>query len=210
MISALLLWTGLAVALVYLPLTSGPPGWLRSAVKTAPLVAFALAAFFGGGSPWLVAGMFMSALGDFALSRERAAAFLYGLASFALAHILYILFFLGMSGVPLWGAFIAQPPLALALVVFGLSAEMWLVPHAGRLRWPVRIYVAAITLMGLAVLTLPIGAVTLGALLFIASDTMLAVQLFRLRDDDPLAGPLSWGVWVAYVTAQALILSAAG
>ncbi len=206
----ILFWSGLAVALFYLPMTAGAPSWPRSVVKTLPLLAFSLAAFLAGGAPWLVAGLFLSSLGDFALSRRGEAAFLYGLSAFALAHVLYILLFLGASGAPLWGAFSAQPALALGVVLFGVSAEFWLIAHVGGLRWPVRAYVLAITLMGLAALTLPLGAATLGAALFIASDTMLAVQLFRLGADNPLAGPLGWGVWSFYVVGQALILSGAG
>ncbi|GKY87251.1 lysoplasmalogenase [Sinisalibacter aestuarii] len=205
--SIILLWFGLAVALVYLPMTAGAPSWPRSAVKTVPLLVFTFTAWAAGGAPWLVAGLFFSALGDFALSRKGEAAFLYGLASFALAHIAYILLFLVLSAAPLWAAFSLQPVLAVALLVHGVLAEIWLVPHVDRLRWPVRLYVVAITLMGLAVLTLPLGAVTLGALFFIASDTMLAVQLFRLGGDNPLTGPLGWGVWVFYVIGQALILA---
>lgn len=209
-IAALLFWFGLTVALAYLPMTAADPSWPRTAVKTAPLLAFTLAALAGGGAPWLVGGLFLSALGDLALSRRGEAAFLYGLSAFALAHLLYILLFLEDSGAPLWGAFAAQPPLALALVVFGLSAELWLIGHVGALRWPVRLYLLAITLMGLAVLTLPLGLVTLGAGLFIASDTMLAVQIFRLGADHPGTRPLGWGVWSAYMAGQALILLGAG
>lgn len=202
-------FTGLAVALAYLPLTHRAPAWPRSVVKTVPLLLFSLAAFAGGASAWLVAGLFFSALGDFALSRRGEASFLYGLSAFALAHLLYILLFLVLSGAPLWAAFAAQPPLALGLVVFGLSAELWLVPHTGALRWPVRLYVLVITLMGLAALTLPLGLAALGATLFIASDTMLAVQLFRLGEGHARARLLGWGVWVFYVAGQALILAGA-
>ncbi|OIP82628.1 MAG: hypothetical protein AUK37_08800 [Rhodobacterales bacterium CG2_30_65_12] len=206
----LLFWFGLAVALAYLPMTQRAVSWPRTAAKTAPLLAFSLAALIGGGAPWLAAGLFFSAVGDLALSRRAQAAFLYGLSAFALAHLLYIRLFLADSGTPLWGAFAAQPPLALALVVVGLSAELWLVPHVGGLRWPVRLYVLTITLMGLAALTLPLGLITLGAGLFIASDTMLAVQIFRLGEDHPRARPLGRGVWGAYVAGQALILLGAG
>ncbi len=99
--------------------------------------------------------------------------------------------------------------LALFLAGVGLSAEIWLIPYVGGLRWPVRLYVVAIILMGLAALTLPLGVVTLGATLFIASDVLLALQLFRLGADNPLSGPAGWLVWWFYITGQALILAAA-
>ena len=204
-----LLWTGLALALIYLTMKDAPPSWPRSVVKTVPLTAFTLAAYFAGEQPWLVAGLALSAFGGFALSRRGEAAFLAGLSAFALAHLAYIVLFLTLSAAPLWGAFSAEPVIGSALVAFGLSVEVWLVPFVGRLRWPVRAYVLVLTLMGLAAFTLPPGVITLGALLFIASDTMLALQLFRLEENNPLSGPLGAGVWSFYVVGQALILAGA-
>lgn len=208
--AAPLFWSGLALAVIYLPMTAAAPSWPRSVVKTIPLTVFALAAYIAGAPPWLVAALAFSAAGDFALSRRGDAAFLYGLAAFALAHVVYILLFLSLSGASLWEAFASVPLGALALVAFGLSAELWLVPFVGRLRWAVRLYVLAITLMGLAAFTLPLGAIPLGAVLFIASDTLLAVQLFRLEAGTGYAKPLGWGVWGLYVAGQALILVGAG
>lgn len=204
------LLAGLVAAVPYLPLSAGAPSWPRSAIKSLPLLAFALAAALSGASPWLVAGLAFSALGDLALSREGRAAFLYGLSAFALAHVLYIVLFLALSGQPLWSAFSANPVPALSLVAFGAFAELWLIPHVGALRWPVRGYVLAITLMGLAALTPPTGWITLGAVLFIASDTLLALRLFRLGETHPRAAPLGWGVWTTYVAGQAMILVGAG
>ena len=96
-------------------------------------------------------------------------------------------------------------PLGLALV---LSTEFWLAPRTGGLRWPVRIYVLLIALMGISALLLPVhpgqGWLRLGAVLFILSDLMLALQLFVVRD----AGwqrRLALALWPAYWLGQALI-----
>jgi len=205
-----LFWFGLAVAVAYLPMTESPVSWRRSAVKTVPLLVFALAATLAG-SPWLlVLGLLLSAIGDFALSRRGEAAFLAGLGGFAAAHIAYVALFLALSGRPLWAAFANHPGLALLLLAVTGSTELWLAPWTGKLRGPVRVYALIITLMGLAALTLPLGAVALGAGLFIASDVMLAFQLFRMKDDDPLLGRLGWGVWSFYIAGQALIFAGAG
>jgi uncharacterized membrane protein YhhN len=72
----------------------------------------------------------------------------------------------------------------------------------------VRGYVVLIGLMGLAALALPAqpGQVWLraGAALFIASDLMLAIQLFVTRD--PLRQRrLGLALWPAYWAGQALI-----
>lgn len=209
MTATFLLWAGIAAALVYLPMSDMASGWPRSLVKTMPLVAFSFAAWHAGASALLVAALSLSAFGDFALSRRGESAFLSGLAAFALAHLAYVLLFLGHSGQPLWAAFTLAPLLAAFLVAVTLSSELWLAPRAAGLAWPVRAYVVVITGMGLAALTLPIGEITLGAGLFIASDVLLALQLFRMGEDNPLVSPTGWAVWGLYVTGQALILSGA-
>ena len=207
MASISVFWLGLAVALIYLPMSDDPPSWSRTGVKSLPLLAFSVAAYLAGGPVLLVGALALSAIGDFGLSRHGRAAFLYGLAAFALAHLLYILLFGETSGRPLLEAFSAAPLLAVFLVGVGLSAEIWLVPHVGGLRWPVRVYVVLITGMGLAALTVPVAALALGVGLFIASDILLALRMFRMSETDPLHGPLGWAVWIFYVAGQALIVT---
>ena len=76
------------------------------------------------------------------------------------------------------------------------------------LRGPVRIYVILITLMGLAALALPVGygMVALGAGLFILSDMILSIRLFRLPEGDPRVRPAAVALWVSYIAGQMLIL----
>lgn len=209
MLGVYLAWAGILLALIYLPMSEDGPGWPRSVIKTLPLLLFAYAGWVVGAGPFLVAGLFLSALGDMALSRDGEAPFLFGLASFALAHLLYVIHFLGLSQVPIWEAFVLNAPLAVFLVAYAVLAEVWLVPFAGALRWPVRVYVVLITLMGLAALTLPIGKGFIGAGFFILSDTLLAFRMFRMDDENPLSGRLVWAIWISYVAGQALILSTA-
>ena len=199
---------GAISALAYFRLSNAAPGWRRSAVKTLPLACFALAAILSGAPAWLSAALLLSALGDFALSRPSQQAFLYGLASFALAHVLYALLFLSLSGQPLWSAFAVAPGPALAFVVLALSTEMWLAPHTGSLRWPVRVYIVLIGAMMLAALTLPAPyrLVTLGAAAFVLSDLVLAVQRFRLGPDSSLHRPAGWLLWALYISGQGAIL----
>ncbi len=207
MTSILLFWAALAVALAYLPMADEPPSWPRTGVKTLPLLGFALAAQLAGAPAFLVAALVFSALGDFALSRHGRAAFLYGLAAFALAHLLYAWVFSAQAQAPLWEAFTLSPLLAVFLLGVGLSAEIWLIPHVGALRWPVRGYIVVITAMGLAALTVPAATLALGAGLFIASDILLALRLFRMSETDPLHGTLGGLVWIFYITGQALIVT---
>ncbi len=204
---ALALLGGLS-ALAYFRLSDARPNWRRSVIKTLPLACLALAAIIAGAPAWLSGALLLSALGDFALSRPGQQAFLYGLASFALAHVLFALLFLSLSGQPLWAAFVTAPGPALAFVVLALSCELWLAPHTGVLRWPVRAYIVLIGAMMLAALTLPASyrLATLGAVAFVLSDLVLAVQRFRLAPDSSLRRPVGWLLWALYICGQGAIL----
>lgn len=199
---------GLMGAAIYGAMIPAGISGVRSLFKTAPLVLFSLAAWQASAPAFLTAALVFSALGDLALSRAGRASFLFGLSSFALAHILYCLAFLGQSGLPLWDAFTAHPLGAVALLALALSTEMWLAPHTSTLRWPVRAYVAIISLMMLSVLTLPatFAIATLGAALFVLSDMILSLRLFRMVDSSVRAVWASRAVWFFYIFGQSLIL----
>lgn len=202
-----MVWVGLTFALAYLPMTDSAPSRLRSVVKTVPLAAFALAAWLVG-APWLlVAALALSALGDLALSEQSERAFLAGLSAFALAHLAYIALFLSLDPLPFWHVLRDEPVLAAALAALWVSTGYWLTPHTGRLTWPVRAYVVLIVFMGLAALGLGRGPVAGGAGLFILSDLVLALMLFRLKEDDPLTAPSGWLVWCFYIAGQLFILT---
>lgn len=187
-------------------------GWTGAAVKTAStgLLAVLLAALPGGGWFWLIPlGLALGALGDLFLALKGERMFLAGVGAFGLGHLAYA------------GGFAAQsaalgfdgPSLGEGLVLAGLlgmlaSTEFWLAPRTGELRWPVRGYVVLIGLMGIAALMLPVapgqGFLRLGAALFVASDLMLAIQLF-VASDPGQRRKLALMLWPAYWGAQALI-----
>lgn len=205
--TGLLLGAGVLSALIYLPMTSGAVSNLKSAIKTLPLLLFAVMAWRLGGPPFLVVGLLLSAVGDFALSRGSRTTFLYGLSAFALAHVLYTLAFANAGQSTPLDAFHMMPVAAIAMVMFGLSTEIWLAPHTDDMRWPVRVYVALIAIMMLAALTLPpiLIYVTIGAALFVLSDLVLALQLFRLDEAHKWHRPAGWIVWICYIAGQVLI-----
>ena len=178
------------------------PSAVRSLLKTASVALLAVAAAVNGGPVLLVLALAFSALGDLALSRDGERAFLTGLGSFALAHLLFILLLAGFAA--------GWPPLlpVLALVGFAASTELWLAPHTGAMRWPVRVYVLLIAGMGIAALALPAtyALVLVGAGLFMASDSFLALQLFRMNPDSRWQDAVSRGLWALYYVAQVLIL----
>ncbi len=188
----------------------GPLGAAVKTASTALLVPVLVILWPAGAWFWLVPlGLALGAIGDLCLALRGERWFLAGVAAFGLGHLAYAGGFLlqtaalGPDGLTVGEAV----GLALLLVLL-LSTEIWLAPRTGGLRAPVRVYVALIGLMGLAALLLPQApgreALRLGAALFVASDLMLAVQLFLARDA-MTRRRLALALWPAYWLAQALI-----
>lgn len=197
---------GLVAALVYLGWVDRPPSALRSGLKTAPLVVFSFIAWRIGAPGLLPVALVFSAMGDLALSRPGERAFLAGLVAFAFAHVAYVVLFSVLAGAWPWHAFARAPVVVASLVALAGSTEWWLAPHAGRLKWPVRGYVAVIAVMGIAALGLGDPVILLGAAFFIASDVLLALVVFRMRPGTAMAGNASRLLWLLYITGQFLIL----
>ena len=201
--------SGAAIALYYQLWVNAPESAVRSGLKTAPVALFSLAAALAG-APWLlVLGLALGALGDLALSRRGEAAFMAGLGSFALAHLAYAALFVGIEGRLALFDLSAGRWLALAvLAILAQSTVIWLLPHTGGLKRAVAAYVAIIAAMGLAALHLPAqhGLAILGAGLFVASDLVLSVELFRMEEGGHAARMASHAVWPLYWAGQGLIL----
>lgn len=203
-LQSLLFATASLLAVWYLiRFPSAPPSGRKSAVKTGAVAALVplLALSAAGSAPWLVvAGLALGALGDYFLSRPGEGAFLAGMGAFAGGHLAYAAAFWALGqGVILW------PLGAVALSALALGALFLIAPRAGALAWPVRLYILVILAMVLAALTVAAPlALPLGAVLFMASDFVLALVLFVLPEGGAkrLAATL---VWALYWPAQALI-----
>ncbi|MBP7064941.1 lysoplasmalogenase [Ferrovibrio sp.] len=154
----------------------------------------------------LVAALLFSAAGDVFLALDRVRLFVPGLASFLLAHLAYLALFYRNRARPfrlrLW-----QTCAIAALLGYAALMLAWLTPALGPLLLPVCFYIAAIMAMGVAALALPqirLGGyfwVGLGAISFIFSDSLIAIDKFLL--------PLAWAgpaIWLSYVAAQVAIL----
>lgn len=204
MTTGILFAVGVMIAVFYLPYTSAAIRWRRSIRKTLPVALFALAAFMGGGPMGLIMALGLSAVGDFALSREGDRAFLIGMLAFALAHLAYI------YQMVLVGANVADLPLQIIAAFFTLavSTEFWLIPYTRALKWPVRGYVVIIAMMGAMAMALPAGYewAKTGAILFIVSDFILALEVFVMGQGHHLKKLASKFVWAAYILAQASLV----
>ncbi|MEZ5957502.1 MAG: lysoplasmalogenase [Hyphomonadaceae bacterium] len=182
---------------------------VRAAVKTIFMSA-AAGALVSVGAPFpLVAAIAFSALGDLFLAFKSKWTLPLGILAFLIAQLIYIVIFTAIwffsgDNSPLLPRYIAMGAVIAAAIVF----LIWMAPKLGWMALGVVPYAVAITGMGVAAMWLPwVGwPATLGALLFLVSDFVLATELFRLPADAPVRRITAPVVWWTYVAAQALII----
>ena len=176
-----------------------PPSLTKSVVKTASVLLLAALSWRAAGPAALTAALAFGALGDLFLSRAGARAFLWGLVSFAVAHLLYAWLMVSVGQGGTWLA---------SMGVFGCGALMarilW--SRTAELRWPVMGYIAIIVVMGIAAVGTMRPVIIIAALAFIASDTLIAVEKFLLAPQSRALKVTPFAVWALYWTAQALFL----
>ncbi|WP_137930653.1 lysoplasmalogenase family protein [Mesorhizobium comanense] len=197
----------LVAAVIYAFSAGMPPTLGRSAAKTLAVAMLAVLAAMQGGPLLLVAALALSAIGDAFLSRDGEKAFMGGLASFLIAHVVYIALFLRAGGgLGLIGAEPWRGAVVLAMAVFAIVmlAALWRRVGPG-LRIPIAVYVVAILAMGLSALTTSSPLVIGGAVLFMASDGLLATERFLVAAISPHRGWMQLAVWVLYYAAQLAI-----
>lgn len=180
------------------------PSPAKSFVKTAAVLPLAAIAFLLG-APWLLwLGLAFCALGDYFLARGSERMFLAGMAAFALGHLCYVaLFFNEATG----GINIVA---LLVLAVFGAGMARLLWPHLGELRGPVMGYILVILAMGVTAFGLPSDhpqqMTIIGAVLFMASDAILSMEMFYLSQTHKLRRITPYAVWSLYWGGNVLIL----
>ena len=127
------------------------------------------------------------------------------MAAFGLGHLVYIVLFINQGGGI--GIDAAHIGLQLAILLATAWLARWFWPDLGAMRTPVAIYMVLVALTALLSLGLPdsLWLVTLGALLFMTSDALLAGELFKLAPDSPTRRWSSPAVWVLYWGGQAAI-----
>jgi uncharacterized membrane protein YhhN len=182
--------------------------YLFKPLTTGILLALAAAGGNAHGARYQVAvtlGLCFSLLGDVILMLPRNR-FLAGLVSFLLAHLAYLTAF--TSGVPFGAVLSLLPP----LLAIGLILLYVLWPGLGRMRLPVLLYTNVIVVMvwqalsrGRVLGSTGATLAAVGAVLFMASDALLALDRFR----KPLPHRQVW-IMVSYGVAQALIALSVG
>ena len=140
----------------------------------------------------------LSGIGDVALLGRGDAAFTAGLGSFLLSHVAWISALRGRDG---GGLLRRRPALVLPYLAAygGLNAYLW--NRTGKDRIPVLVYSSALLSMALVALDSGKPMTALGGGLFLASDTLLALEKFggvQLPAHEGL-------VMASYTAAQALL-----
>lgn len=156
----------------------------RWAVKAASVAALAVLV---RKYPLLALALFLGSIGD-ALLDYNPGFFVTGLIAFLLGHLVYTACF---------GAKLRFSIPAVLLVAYSATFVWWLWPSLGALRIPVMVYIAAITAMAISSLRIG-GWVSIGAILFVISDSLLAANRFKTAI--PMRDYL---VWLTYYGAQA-------
>ena len=140
---------------------------------------------------WIVIGLALSMCGDIALMFAGNLAFMAGLGSFLVAHIVFV-------WALMLGPVAQAPGFSYLPLLAGGVFLVWLLPRTGPLKIPVMIYVLALAAMSIAAAArfaarddLSGLLAAIGAVIFLLSDAALAVCQFN--------GP--------YRRAQVLILS---
>ena len=149
----------------------------------------------------LCASLLFSSLGDMFLALDANKLFVFGLGSFLIAHLLYVALFVRNWPKPLTAS-AAQKLLVALLILNSAAMFVWLRPSLGSLAAPVAAYLVAITAMGVAatLASLRTRWVVVGALLFILSDSLIAVDKFKTPVEQR-----EYLVWSTYYAAQLLI-----
>ena len=168
-------------------------------IKASGVFWLALFALLEDAPSWIVLGLLFSAIGDFALARKGDRAFFIGLGAFSIAHVMYIVGFLGLDPM-----FVLAPAIFFGFYM-GLT-ELWLTPYAGVHSHAVRVYSVLIVIMAIAAFGLDSWALKLGVTLFVISDSLLAIVLFRTPSDRAKKDTLSYVLWGIYFTAQSTLL----
>jgi uncharacterized membrane protein YhhN len=170
--------------------------WLFKIIPIALLLQLALTRTHGRVRTLLALGLVLSGIGDVLLAMSGL--FVQGLVAFLLAQVTYTVLFLTQFR---WQT--TRLPWAALIVIYGAVCTLVIVPAAGDMMVPVTAYMIAISVMAIAA-----GFrndqhflwVAIGALIFMISDTLIAVNRF--------VSPFEYSgiaVMTSYYMAQLLI-----
>jgi uncharacterized membrane protein YhhN len=181
----------------------------RAGVKTAFMTALTGAFAVAGAPAPLLIALAAAAAGDFFLAFDKKWMLPFGILSFLICQLLYLLLFFGMwmfsgDNAPLWPRYAAMA----LIIATSLGFLVWMAPKLGWMALGVVPYAIAITAMAVTAVWLPWPGwpAMLGAVSFLVSDLVLSAELFRLPEDAPVRRITAPVVWWTYAAAQLLIV----
>lgn len=163
-----------------------------------------------GNTKIVVAGLFFSWMGDVFLLFESRHTFFFiaGLSCFFITHACYIVYFLSTPSAAV-SLLKNQPGYIVLILLYGFGLVWLLFPYLGELKIPVILYSAVICCMLLCSLHIYLKVPSpanryfvSGAVLFVLSDSLLAVNKFY--NPLPFAGIL---IMLSYCAAQYFIVT---
>jgi uncharacterized membrane protein YhhN len=192
----LVFYLGAAVALSHLA-----NEWVKLAQPLGPLWKCAGIVLLGlyalmSGARLAAFGFFFSAAGDVLLELEGL--FVGGMAAFGLAHVFYAAVFIGIirRDGPNKGAW----PLAVLVLAVSAALGAWLAPGMAELTAPALAYQLIISAMVVSAMLSKAPLIArIGAVVFMLSDTLIAIGMFRGIDVIP------GSVWITYAAAQIML-----
>jgi uncharacterized membrane protein YhhN len=201
------LWLGVwfAFALTYILTMSMQPYALHYVIKAVPIWMLAVLCWQqldGSAQKIMTVAMIFSSGGDVLLSLPLSYSFPAGLSSFLVAQLLYIFLLSRRRGGFQQGELGRSRLWLLALIgLYYVMMLVVLIPKTGELAVPVTVYMTAICSMGLfAALYKGSQWVLLGALCFMVSDSVIAINKFLVPFD--LSGVV---IMNTYYLAQLMI-----
>ncbi|MFI5176651.1 MAG: lysoplasmalogenase [Terriglobia bacterium] len=200
----LLLWISMGSSFIFFLSLGWQPYSGSVVIKAMSILPLALLAFrLLHSREGFVLGfsLLFSSLGDVFLAIDPVRLFVFGLASFLIAHLMYIALFAQSWARPL-RINSTRLVMIVLVVLYGVLMAHWFLPFLGNLTGPVLAYLGVIILMVVAALGADFSRswVAIGAVLFLLSDSLIAVSKFKqpvlFRD---------YLVWISYYLAQYFI-----
>ncbi|MFT4939127.1 MAG: putative membrane protein YhhN [Paraglaciecola sp.] len=152
-----------------------PYSFVHKALPIFILLLVVLIKLTGPSRILISAALFLSATGDMLLALDLQQGFIYGLLAFTFAHLFYTACFYR------WQNWQKNYRWMFAGLAMYLTVMLYFIlPASGQLRMPVVIYMAVIAAMTCSAIMVKTSHryILLGAILFVTSDSLLAVNKF--------------------------------
>lgn len=202
-----LLGVGAVGALTYgLVFLQRPPSLWRTTSKLLLAGCLALAARFADAPSLLALGLALCAAGDGLLAGDPKRLLTPGIAVFLLAHLVLTALFLEIGDLHRLATHLVDGAAALLGAAWCMAFLVRLWPGLGARKAPAAAYALALAATLVAAMTLApeFRLAKLGAVLFVASDSILALRLFRYAGaPSRLWDHLVWWLYAAAITAIA-------